>query len=135
MNYYAHYNNDGFIFSVSVDRLMYSGENVICLGENKINSSEYYVTNSTLTLLPIKPSELHTFNYATHAWEFDCDLCLAATRYSRDQHLKESDWTVLPDSPLTAQKRAEWIRYRQALRDAPSNCLTSGWSMPVAPLP
>lgn len=31
--------------------------------------------------------------------------------------LKDSDWTVMPDSPLSEEKIAEWKIYRQALRD------------------
>tara|TARA_R110002153_G_scaffold100877_1_gene236912 strand:- start:61 stop:318 length:258 start_codon:yes stop_codon:yes gene_type:complete len=35
-------------------------------------------------------------------------------RYTR---LQTTDWTQMPDSPLTAEKRAEWATYRQQLRD------------------
>jgi hypothetical protein len=38
-------------------------------------------------------------------------------RMVRNRLLQESDWTQLPDSPLTDAKRAEWSIYRQALRD------------------
>ena len=31
--------------------------------------------------------------------------------------LRASDWTQLADVPLTAEKKAEWNTYRQALRD------------------
>lgn len=33
--------------------------------------------------------------------------------------LASSDWTQMPDSPLSDAKRAEWAAYRQALRDLP----------------
>jgi hypothetical protein len=35
----------------------------------------------------------------------------------RDAYLSQSDWTQLPDSPLTDQKKSEWAVYRQQLRD------------------
>jgi len=35
----------------------------------------------------------------------------------RDLKLQASDYTQLLDVPLTAEKRAEWATYRQALRD------------------
>ncbi len=35
--------------------------------------------------------------------------------------LNDSDWTVGSDSPLSDSKKAEWITYRQQLRDLPSN--------------
>jgi hypothetical protein len=38
-------------------------------------------------------------------------------RSQRNDLLAKCDWTVLVDSPLTEEKRAEWITYRQALRD------------------
>ena len=37
----------------------------------------------------------------------------------RDALLAESDWTQMPDSPLTDSKKAEWATYRQQLRDFP----------------
>lgn len=39
----------------------------------------------------------------------------------RTCELKGSDWTQLPDSPLTAEKKQEWASYRTAMRDLPSN--------------
>ena len=50
---------------------------------------------------------------------------LADLRVERDILLKESDWTQLPDSPLSSEKKAEWAAYRQALRDLPINADTS----------
>ena len=41
-------------------------------------------------------------------------------RHWRDILLAQSDWTQLPDSPLTDAKKTEWATYRQALRDFPS---------------
>ena len=34
--------------------------------------------------------------------------------------LSESDWTDLPNAPLTEEKKLEWQHYRQQLRDFPS---------------
>jgi hypothetical protein len=33
--------------------------------------------------------------------------------------LSQSDWTQLPDSPLSEEAKAAWAEYRQALRDMP----------------
>lgn len=33
--------------------------------------------------------------------------------------LSESDWTQLPDSPLSLEKKQQWANYRQTLRDMP----------------
>lgn len=42
-------------------------------------------------------------------------------RKLRNIFLRASDWTQMADSPLTAEKKAEWATYRQALRDLPNN--------------
>lgn len=41
----------------------------------------------------------------------------AVVREKRLLKLRASDWSVLPDVPLTAEKKAEWEAYRQELRD------------------
>lgn len=40
-------------------------------------------------------------------------------RTYRDDLLKQSDWTQLPDSKLTEAQKIAWTDYRQALRDIP----------------
>jgi hypothetical protein len=42
-------------------------------------------------------------------------------RFERNALLTESDWTQTADSPLSDSKKAEWVTYRQALRDLPSS--------------
>jgi hypothetical protein len=38
-------------------------------------------------------------------------------RTRRNELLFKCDWTVLVDSPLTEEKKTEWLAYRQELRD------------------
>ncbi|WP_255199355.1 tail fiber assembly protein [Photobacterium damselae] len=40
-------------------------------------------------------------------------------RSYRDRLVTESDWTQMPDAPLSVEKKAEFTAYRQALRDIP----------------
>ena len=47
-----------------------------------------------------------------------------ARRRRRDQLLAASDWTQLPDSPLSVDDRSEWAIYRQALRDLDMDAAT-----------
>jgi|TARA_Y100000289_G_C3848889_1_gene112457 hypothetical protein len=35
----------------------------------------------------------------------------------RNMLLRQSDWTVMTDSPISESKQSEWKKYRQALRD------------------
>lgn len=53
----------------------------------------------------------------------------AARRRRRDQLLASSDWTQLPDSPLSDGEKADWREYRQALRDLDLDA--ESW--PIAP--
>lgn len=55
-------------------------------------------------------------------------------RQHRDLLLMRSDWTDLPNAPLTAEQKTVWATYRQALRDITTQAgfpETVDW--PVAP--
>lgn len=55
-------------------------------------------------------------------------------RQQRDMLLMRSDWTDLPNAPLTAEQKSAWATYRQALRDITKQAgfpTTVNW--PVAP--
>ena len=41
-------------------------------------------------------------------------------RRIRNEMLLVSDWTQLPNAPLTDEEKKEWETYRQELRDLPS---------------
>lgn len=42
-------------------------------------------------------------------------------RVLRNEMLRESDWTQMPDAPISAAEKAQWAAYRQSLRDVPQN--------------
>ncbi len=42
-------------------------------------------------------------------------------RQIRNYRLSESDWSQLPDAPITEDQKNAWQEYRQALRDLPEN--------------
>lgn len=44
-------------------------------------------------------------------------LAWPRARKRRDTLLRDSDWTQLPDVPMTVERRQQWEAYRQALRD------------------
>lgn len=45
--------------------------------------------------------------------------CVSIVTAERDEKLQASDWTQLPDVPLTAEQKAAWVSYRQELRNYP----------------
>tara|TARA_R100001443_G_scaffold117148_1_gene140156 strand:+ start:8702 stop:9013 length:312 start_codon:yes stop_codon:yes gene_type:complete len=49
------------------------------------------------------------------------DRLAAEHRNTRNELLTSSDWTQMPDSPLTDEAKTSWATYRQALRDLPTH--------------
>jgi len=45
-------------------------------------------------------------------------------RNTRNALLASSDWTQMPDSPLTDEVKVSWATYRSSLRDLPTS---EGW--------
>lgn len=60
---------------------------------------------------------------------------LDALKKQRNLKLSASDWTQIPDSPLTTEQRAAWATYRQALRDLPANLTGEEVTVEDAPWP
>ena len=57
----------------------------------------------------------------------------ARLRSERDALLVSSDWTQYNDSPLSDEAKAEWVTYRESLRDLPEN--TDDPANPTWPTP
>ncbi len=58
-------------------------------------------------------------------------------RTYRDDELKTSDWTQVPDGPLDSTTKAAWATYREKLRDLPGSAKAPFWfdesDWPLAP--
>jgi len=54
-------------------------------------------------------------------WNFDSARFMELLRNERDIRLAKSDWTQMPDSPLSPTVKGWWASYRQQLRDIPAN--------------
>lgn len=67
----------------------------------------YKVEDETAKLLPPVPKRYRRV-YVDYA---------EVNRGIRNQLLIDSDWTQMPDSPLTDEAKALWATYRTALRD------------------
>lgn len=67
----------------------------------------------------------------TQAWDFEeqnwvttpipNEVFWEKMRGTRDKLLSSSDWSQLPDAPLTSSQKTQWKTYRQELRDLPIN--------------
>ena len=54
-------------------------------------------------------------------------------RYDRNRLLAESDWTQMPDAPLTAEQKQAWQTYRKELRDLPATVDINNIIYPTKP--
>lgn len=64
-----------------------------------------------------KPNKHARWEPTSSEWVWDTSKVISDIREVRNGKLKQSDWTQLPDSPLTEEQKAEAQAYRQALRD------------------
>tara|TARA_R110000737_G_scaffold75945_2_gene106179 strand:+ start:73 stop:516 length:444 start_codon:yes stop_codon:yes gene_type:complete len=67
---------------------------------------------------PIKPNRHYI--WLDYQWAFDSVGFWLDMRVERNLKLANSDWTQMADAKLTNAKKAEWLAYRQQLRDIPS---------------
>ena len=66
---------------------------------------------------PEQPSAAHQWDWTTRTWRYQNDVATQQARARRAALLAASDWTQLPDVPLTT--KTAWAEYRQALREVP----------------
>jgi len=90
------------------------GKNVL---ELKTDDATEYIDLKTLTSVkkPTKPDGFYTFDYSSKTWVPDVLQQWNFVKSERNQLLQSSDWTQLPDVPLSTKEN--WGAYRQALRD------------------
>ena len=126
INFYVYQLNNGqIIYSGTCQESDFDKQNVpngcaLEVIEDYINWSDFYVYNNTLIAIPEKPNQYSVFNYISKQWEIDsAQLILSITR-KRNSLLLSSDWTQLPNNPLTSEQQAAWADYRQQLRDITS---------------
>tara|TARA_B100000575_G_scaffold242127_1_gene205385 strand:- start:249 stop:644 length:396 start_codon:yes stop_codon:yes gene_type:complete len=88
----------------------------VVLAENSPNGvtnySEYSLSEDGNSIIETVKEFSNTIDYSLR------------NRSIRNELLTLTDWTQLADSPFSDSKKAEWVTYRQALRDITSH---SNW--------
>ncbi len=74
-----------------------------------------YWNGTELVPRPAPPSDY--FIWDGVEWKLNINGLLKVIRQQRNSLLYKTDWTQLPDAPLTSEQVAESVTYRQALRD------------------
>ena len=72
------------------------------------------------TRTPCPDHGYYEWNTTSYSWVQNLTKLWEEVRRRRDALLSFCDWTQIPDSPLSAEKKAEWATYRQTLRDLPT---------------
>ena len=85
--------------------------------EGSIDDSAYYIENGSAVEIPPQPNQYSIFDFVTKQWVEDQNSALAYVLPKRQKLLYASDWTQIPNGPLTVEQQAAWATYRQELRD------------------
>lgn len=80
---------------------------------HKYNNPEYVIGEDAVTLtyeaIPLSEEELAEIE--ANKW--------ISIRRERNTLLSDTDWTMLDDAPISEETKAEYVTYRQALRNLP----------------
>lgn len=69
---------------------------------------------------PPQPNIYYDWDNNSEQWVLS-DRLDQELRSERNKKLSQSDWTQMPDSPLSDVEKGWWATYRQQLRDLPQN--------------
>jgi hypothetical protein len=117
---YSIYTNNGKIIKLvdcnNIEQQLSDGELYI---DGWFNDSEYYIEDSQAIQMPFKPDQYSVFNYTTKQWVENERMAIINVSDKRQKLLYSTDWTQIPNGPLTQQQQEAWAVYRQQLRDIP----------------
>jgi len=85
--------------------------------DGSYDDTKYYISLGIPIEIPPKPSKYSIFDYTTKQWVLDEKQAIADVLQKRNTLLYASDWTQIPNNPLSVALQAEWATYRQELRD------------------
>jgi hypothetical protein len=88
--------------------------------ELKSNPLAQYIKNSLTKNIPTKPNFECDFNFVNEVWVPSFDKQSQEVKAHRNVTLLQSDWTQIPNGPLTIEQQQAWADYRQQLRDITS---------------
>lgn len=90
------------------------------ISELKSDPLTQYIKNNSTKNIPPKPSFECDFDFVNEVWVPSFDKQSEDIKSKRNSLLYQSDWTQIPNTPLTAEQQQSWADYRQQLRDITS---------------
>ena len=113
------------IYDTATHAVLYSGtasdpESLVTDATSLVLGEVYgpgFIDDSEFVPMPESPGADYKFNYVTRQWEsiMTAEKQWSLIRAERSRRLLASDWTQLPDVPISTKEA--WAVYRQALRD------------------
>jgi hypothetical protein len=82
-------------------------------------AKDYYVLGNQAIRFPEQPSNT-VWDWNSKQWVQSSGLAEVEIDIKRKKLLEQSDWTQIPNNPLTAEQQQAWAVYRQELRDITS---------------
>lgn len=121
MNYTIYADATGQILRVvqttDIDSQIQSGESYL---EGSIDDLAYYIANGVAVAIPAQPDQYSVFDFTTKQWVQNQTMAVSDVTLKRQKLLYASDWTQIPNGPLTTAQQSAWATYRQELRDIPA---------------
>ena len=91
------------------------------IAEIESNPLTDYVVDGKVVSFPPKPETgAYVFDYTQQKWIKDTQEQEFDVLTKRNSLLQQSDWTQIPNNPLTVEQQQAWAVYRQELRDITS---------------
>lgn len=104
------------VVTTDIESQLQSGESYL---EGAIDDSAYYISNGVAVAIPPKPDQYSVFDFTTKQWVQNQSMAVTDVSTKRQRLLYASDWTQIPNGPLTTTQQEAWATYRQELRDIP----------------
>lgn len=79
-----------------------------------------YISKQLIVNKLEKPNWFYDYNYQIHSWVINEPKLIFQIIQQRNNLLISSDWTQIPNGPLTLEIKEKWAVYRQQLRDITS---------------
>jgi hypothetical protein len=108
--------NSGTCFNIDI-QVVPEGFSIIELQSNPLTQ---YVKNNLIKNIPQKPNFECDFDFINEVWTPSFDKQSQDIKAQRKILLLQSDWTQIPNGPLTVEQQQAWADYRQQLRDITS---------------
>jgi hypothetical protein len=100
-----------------IESQLNAGEGFI---EGTASDETQYISQQSIVNKSEKPDWFYDYDYQTHSWVVNETKLILQIMQQRNSLLIGSDWTQIPNGPLTIETQEQWAVYRQQLRDITS---------------